>query len=64
MKIKRAITGRVLLVRDGEPAKPASGVIAIRNPVGRVLPLHRTLQETRIWVQAAKRIRSSGASVS
>ena len=56
MKIKRAVAGRALLARDGDSAKPASGVIAIRNPVGRVLTLHRTIQETRILVQAAKRI--------
>jgi hypothetical protein len=43
---------RLLLARYGDPAKPASDyVIGFRNPVGRVLALHRTLQETRIWFQ-------------
>ncbi|WP_288942917.1 hypothetical protein [uncultured Roseovarius sp.] len=43
---------RALLARYGEPAKdPTDYVIGFRTPVGRVLAIHRTNQETRIWFQ-------------
>lgn len=52
MTIKPAEAERLLLARYGDPAKPASNyVIGFRNPVGRVLAIHRTNQATRIWFQ-------------
>ncbi|MCT4373589.1 hypothetical protein CLG85_026150 [Yangia mangrovi] len=43
---------RVLLSRYGEPAKEATDyIIGFRNPVGRVLAIHRATLETRIWFQ-------------
>lgn len=43
---------RVLRARYGEPAKaPTDYVIGFRTPAGRVLAIHRTIQETRIWFQ-------------
>lgn len=43
---------QILRTRYGAPAKePTDYVIGFRNPVGRVLALHRTIQETRVWFQ-------------
>ncbi len=43
---------KALLARYGEPAKePTDYIIGFRAPVGRVLAIHRTTQETRIWFQ-------------
>lgn len=43
---------KALLARYGEPAKePTDYTIGFRTPVGRVLAIHRTIQETRIWFQ-------------
>ena len=43
---------KALLTRYGEPAKePTDYIIGFRTPVGRVLAIHRTSQETRIWFQ-------------
>lgn len=52
MTIKPADAESLLLARYGDPAKPASDyVIGFRNPAGRVLAIHRTIQDTRIWFQ-------------
>ena len=52
MTIKPADAERLLLARYDGPAKSASDyVIGFRNPVGRVLAIHRTIQDTRIWFQ-------------
>lgn len=52
MTIKPTEAERLLLARYGDPAKPASKyVIGFRNPLGRVLAMHRTNQETQIWFQ-------------
>ena len=52
MTIKPTDAERLLLARYGDPAKPASDyVIGFRNPAGRVLAIHRTIQDTRIWFQ-------------
>ena len=41
-----------LLTRYGEPAKsPTDYVIGFQNPTDRILAIHRTTQETRIWFQ-------------
>ena len=43
---------QVLLTRYGEPAKEATDyVIGFQTPKGKVLAIHRTTQETRIWFQ-------------
>lgn len=43
---------RALLDRYGEPAKaPTDYVVGFRTQVGRVLAIHRTIQQTRIWFQ-------------
>ncbi len=52
MTLTPAEAERLLLARYGDPAKPASKyVIGFRNPVGRVLAIHRTTHETNIWFQ-------------
>ncbi|MFG6551065.1 hypothetical protein ACGYLV_18650 [Sulfitobacter sp. M21595] len=52
MTLAPAEAERFLLARYGEPAKPASKyVVGFRNPVGLVLAIHRTTQETNIWFQ-------------
>lgn len=43
---------KALLARYGEPAKePTDYIVGFRTPVGRVLAIHRKIQETRIWFQ-------------
>lgn len=55
---------RLLLARYDEPAKPASKyVIGFRNPVGRVLAIHRTTQETNIWFQPPAPPRMDGVKL-
>ena len=52
MTIKPADAERLLLARYDGPAKSASDyVIGFRNPVGRVLAIHRTIQDTPHLVQ-------------
>lgn len=52
MTLAPAEAERLLLARYGEPAKPASKyAVGFRNPVGLVLAIHRTTQETNIWFQ-------------
>lgn len=52
MTLSPAEAERLLLARYGEPAKPATNyVVGFKNPVGRVLAIHRTNQETSIWFQ-------------
>ncbi|MGE9271086.1 MAG: hypothetical protein ACQKBU_09820 [Verrucomicrobiales bacterium] len=52
MTITPTVAERLLIARYGDPAKPASDyVIGFRNPAGRVLAIHRTIQDTRIWFQ-------------
>lgn len=43
---------QALLARYGEPAKePTDYIMGFRTPVGRMLAIHRTTRETRIWFQ-------------
>lgn len=43
---------RLLLAHYGEPAKtPTDYIIGFRNPVGRVLAIHRTNMTTRVWFE-------------
>jgi hypothetical protein len=52
MTLKPADAERLLLARYGGPAKPASDyVIGFHSPAGRVLAIHRTIQDTSIWFQ-------------
>lgn len=52
MTLAPAEAERLLLARYGEPAKPATNyVVGFKNPLGRVLAIHRTNQETSIWFQ-------------
>ncbi|WP_339107323.1 hypothetical protein [Thioclava sp. GXIMD4216] len=52
MTLSPAEAERLLRSRYGEPAKaPTDYIIGFRNPVGRVLAIHRTNQTTRVWFQ-------------
>ena len=52
MTLAPAEAERLLRSRYGDPAKaPTDYIIGFRNPVGRVLAIHRTNQTTRVWFQ-------------
>lgn len=55
---------RALFARYGEPAKtPTDYVVGFRTPVGRVLAIHRTNQETSIWFQPPAPPRMDGVTL-
>ncbi len=52
MTLTPAEAERLLRSHYGDPAKePTDYIIGFRNPVGRVLAIHRTNQTTRVWFQ-------------
>jgi len=52
MTLAPAEAERLLLARYGEPAKSATNyVIGFKTRTGRVLAIHRTIQETYVWFQ-------------